>query len=221
MRTSDLFIPGEHLQSYERWELDSLAEPAPANEQAPAPFAPEPEVDAQPAVDLAAEYARIEAEAHAAGFAAGYRDGAARAAQETTRLAAIAQEAQNALGRTAAQVSHELLDLALEVARQIVRTELKVRRESLIAVVREAIDCLPHGAASPQLMLHPDDVELVRAHIGDELKAGSFRVVEDQRVDPGGCRIVSASCEVDATLPTRWKRVVATLGVDHDWLERD
>jgi flagellar assembly protein FliH len=58
----------------------------------------------------------------------------------------------------------------------------------------------------------------VRAHVGDEAP-GAWRIVEDHRVEPGGCRVVSPTCEVDATLATRWKRVVEALGRDASWIE--
>src|SRR5690606_15424007 len=163
-----------------------------------------------------AELARIRAEAREAGL----KEGRAQARQEVERLAKAAAQAEALAGQEAEQLAAEVLDLALELARQMVRTELKVRRETLLAVVREALDCLPHATTGAQLQMNPADVDLVRAHAGEELKAGAVRLVEDHRIEPGGCRIVSAACEVDATLATRWKRLVATLGVDHNWLDQ-
>jgi flagellar assembly protein FliH len=77
--------------------------------------------------------------------------------------------------------------------------------------------CLPDRVQRPQLQLNPADVELIRARIGDELQMAGFSIVEDHRVEPGGCRISAANCEVDATLPARWRRVLAALGRDMAW----
>ena len=66
----------------------------------------------------------------------------------------------------------------------------------------------------PQLCLNPGDVDIVRRHLGDELDANHWRISEDPRVDPGGCRVVTADGTIDATLGTRWKRALATLGLD-------
>jgi flagellar assembly protein FliH len=38
-------------------------------------------------------------------------------------------------------------------------------------------------------------------------------------VAPGGCRVDTEQCEIDATLPTRWRRLLAGLGRSDDWLE--
>jgi flagellar assembly protein FliH len=103
------------------------------------------------------------------------------------------------------------------VARQILRSDVKARREALLPVVREAMQCLPDQAQRPQLLLNPADVDLVRAGIGDELQLNGLNIVEDHRIEPGGCRISAINCEVDATLPARWRRVLATLGKDVSW----
>ena len=210
----NMFIPKEELAGYERFDLGSLGEGR-GKQKAQAKGAAETHGVAS------TELERIATKAQEAGYAAGYKEGQARAATEAKRLADLANEAQKGIAHQGEQMSAEVLDLALSLARQMVRTELKVRRETLLAVVREAIDCLPHGTQGAQLILNPADVELVRAHIGDELTAAHFRVVEDHRIQPGGCKIASAACEVDATLATRWKRIVATLGLDHNWLDQE
>ena len=211
----DTFIPKEQLSAYERWEIGSLLEPR-GKASGDARRANDPAAET-PATTT--ELQRITAEAHKAGYAAGLKEGRARAEQEIQRLMRAAEQAESLIANEGEQFAAEMLDLALDLARQMVRTELKVRRESLLAVVREALDCLPHGASGAQLVMNPADVELVRGHVGEELKAGAIRLVEDHRIEPGGCRIVSPACEVDATLATRWKRLVATLGIDHNWLD--
>lgn len=208
----NMFIPKEELSAYERWELGSLSEAAAKPKSGAAPGAQSP----QNVAVSEAELARIKAEAREAGL----KEGRAQARTEIARLANAATQAESLVGQEAEQFAAETLDLALELARQMVRTELKVRRETLLAVVREALDCLPHANTGAQLQMNPADVDLVRAHAGEELKAGAVRLVEDHRIEPGGCRIVSPACEVDATLATRWKRLVATLGVEHNWLDQ-
>jgi flagellar assembly protein FliH len=216
-----MLIPKEELAGYERWELGSLGENRVQRNSAAAAGASHAANSADGASSAVQELARITAQAQEAGRVAGYREGSLKAQQEAAKLQAIAIEAQKGLSQDGEQMAGEVLELALELARQMVRTELKVRRETILAVVREAIDCLPHGTTGAQLILNPADVELVRTHIGDELKSNQCRLVEDHRIQPGGCRISSSVCEIDATLATRWKRIVATLGLDHNWLDID
>ena len=208
-----MLIPKEDAPAYERVDFGKLGEGRGSSKKT-AKAAPG-------AAPVENELERMAAKAKEAGFAAGYKEGSVKAAAEAQRLNALGAEAQKALSQHGEEVAAEVLDLALELARQMLRTELKVRRETLIAVVREALDCLPHGTQGAQLQINPADIEVVRAHIGDEFKATGLRVVEDHRIQPGGCKITSSVCEVDATLATRWKRIVATLGLNHNWMDTE
>ena len=45
-----------------------------------------------------------------------------------------------------------------------------------------------------------------------------WQLTDDAQLEPGSCRVETASNQIDAQLPTRWKRLVAALGKDSDWL---
>jgi flagellar assembly protein FliH len=211
------FIPKDSLAAFQRFELGAFgggeAQPVASAESAP-------HADARSvADDIAAARDAARTEGHAEGLAAGYAAGAAEARREAERLRAIADAAATIAAAAERELAGDVLDLALEVARQILRADARVRRDALLGVVREALGALPQAVNAPALALNPGDVELVRAQIGDELAANGCRIIEDFRIEPGGCRVSSAACEVDATLATRWKRVVATLGKDTAWLD--
>jgi flagellar assembly protein FliH len=207
MNPSSFFSP-EDLRGAKRWEPGSLGG---------ARSAPQPEPD--PASSRAATDARQRA--HEDGFRAGFESGSLAVNALTAQLSQLLESARKSMNETEQGVAASLLDLSLDIARQIVRTDLRVRREHMLQVIREAMDCLPQSTPNPKLFLHPNDVDLVKAHIGDEISVGAWRVVEDHRIEPGGCRISSPNCEVDATLATRWKRVVAGLGRDTSWIDTE
>jgi len=169
----------------------------------------------------AANEADAQTRAREEGYRAGFSTGESTAAALAVRLAAITESARTALAGQDHLLAEGVLDLALDIARQVIRTDLRVRRDDLMHVVREAIDCLPQSTPSPQLILHPNDVDLVRSHIGDEIKLGGWRLVEDHRIEPGGCRVSAANCAIDATLSSRWKRVIASLGREQSWIETE
>jgi flagellar assembly protein FliH len=201
------FFSAEDLRGAKRWEPGSLGRPR-------APSAAEERV----ANDKAAV---VRNRAQEEGFRAGMEAGRTAANAQAAQLGQLLQSARKDIAQTELQLADHLLDLALDVARQIVRIDIKVRREHVLQVIREAMDCLPQSTPNPKLFLHPNDVDLVKAHVGDEISVGAWRLVEDHRVEPGGCRISSPNCEVDATLATRWKRVIAGLGRDTAWLDTE
>ena len=45
------------------------------------------------------------------------------------------------------------------------------------------------------------------------------QLIADVGTAPGGCRLETEQCEVDATVPSRWRRLLANLGRSDDWIE--
>ncbi|MEO7402907.1 MAG: FliH/SctL family protein, partial [Burkholderiales bacterium] len=107
--------------------------------------------------------------------------------------------------------------LALDVARRVIRTDLATDREMLLPLVQEALRAVPEATTGGELRLHPDDFELVRARLADELKMGNWLVTPDPAVEVGGCRVVTKQCDVDGTLAARWRRVMQSLGRNDGW----
>ncbi len=214
------FIPKEQLTAYQRWELAAFDEAgeAPATATAAAATA---EVETAEALQLptAEEIERIHSEAHESGYAAGYEEGLAAAKQEAERLVRIVDNLQQQLQSVDQGVAEELLAVAVEIASQVLRQSLKVRPELILPVVREAVASMAMHHGHPCLYLNPDDAALVRAQLGEHLTHNGWRLIEDNVIERGGCRIESGASEVDATLATRWKRVLESIGANAEWLE--
>jgi flagellar assembly protein FliH len=111
-----------------------------------------------------------------------------------------------------------VLDLALHLARGMLHTALEAKPELLLPIVREAIEYLPALHQPALLLLHPLDAQLVRDGIGEELDKGGWRVVEDPAIGRGGCKVDTATNQIDAQAASRWARLTAALGKHLDWL---
>jgi flagellar assembly protein FliH len=151
------------------------------------------------------------------GFAQGVKEGQAKAKADAAQIAHLVASARDTCEALEARVADQVVDLAIEIARQVLRSDPKLKREALAEVAREALGHLAADAAQPQVVLHPADVATLKAHMGEELARGAWSLVEDLRMEPGGFRIVTSSGEVDATMATRWRRVLAMLGRDGSW----
>lgn len=225
------YIPKEQLQAYTRWEADSFDAPPP-RPPAPEPQdTPPPEPESIPLAQIplptAEDIEQIHNEAHTSGYEAGYQAGheagyqagltAAQAYAEQLRN--LAQGLQEALGKLDQEVGEALLACSLEVARQITRTVIQVRPEVLLSIIREALTALPLHHGPVTLLIHPDHLPLVQEHLGDQFSHAGWHIQEDQEISPGGCRLQAGNSEVDATLPTRWRRTLEAIGVTPEWLE--
>lgn len=157
-------------------------------------------------------------EGYEAGKAQGYAD-AQRSAQQARaadvqRLERLIAGLQGEFEDLTARTADALLDLAVDIAAQVLRHEVQTRRETILPVVREALALVEQARAQPTLRLAPADIELVRAALQDDGQLQGCRIVADAAIVPGGCRIESSSGEIDASLATRWRRVLQTLGAE-------
>jgi flagellar assembly protein FliH len=170
------------------------------------------------ALPTASQVEGIQRQARDEGFQAGYAEGLQKALQENRRFAELIAVFEQEMDE---QVAHELLDLSLDIARQVLHQALKVNPELMLGVVREAIGTLPHLNQGAHLVLHPDDAALVRERMGEQLTHSGWKIFEDARLERGGARIETANSQIDASLETRWKRIVAALGKDTSWLVKE
>jgi flagellar assembly protein FliH len=163
-------------------------------------------------------YAEGLEEGRAAGRAEAYEAGRAEMALEQESLRAIAASFSGAVAAADETIASDVLDLALHLARSMVRTAFTVRPELIIPIVREAIDYLPVLQAPAILALNPEDIEIVRTALSDELDKGGWRVVADPQVGRGGCKVDTASNQIDAQAAARWARLAHALGKNVEWL---
>jgi flagellar assembly protein FliH len=167
---------------------------------------PEPEA---PQVDLAAEAEAARAAGHEAGFQAGLVEAQAHMAAGIAALQAAAQAVDAERERVAAAVEAAAVDLALRVAEQAIGATIAARPEAVVDVVRGALRRLVERDRVT-ILVHPDDLELVRA--ASEALVGELGGMEhcdvqaERRVARGGAIVRTVEGEVDATLATKLAR---------------
>ena len=238
-------ISKEFQSAYQRWEMTSFGDERPsvrAQREAEAaaaaaaarayetPPQSEPMIQLPTAQELEALRAAArdegyaegleagQAEGHAAGYEEGLALGRAEAAEELEHLRQLATTFGDAVTQADEAISNDVLELALHLARGMVRTAFDVKPDLIIPVVREAIDYLPTLQQPALLMLHPEDALIVKSGIGHELDKNGWRIVEDEGVSRGGCRVDTASNQIDAQIASRWQRLTAALNADVEWL---
>jgi flagellar assembly protein FliH len=163
-------------------------------------------------------HAEGHAAGHAEGFAAGSAEGEQAAREELEQLRTVAASFGDAVSQADETIAKDVLDLALRLARGMVRTGLDVRPELIMSVVRDAINQLPILQQPALLMLNPQDAELVRHGMAEELATGGWRIIENGAIARGGCRVETASNQIDAQVEARWQRLTHALAANVDWL---
>lgn len=163
------------------------------------------------------------------GYQDGYRNGlAALESYKQTQAAQMAAHMSDQVGALASDFHHRLESLeqqlagriagvALELARQVVRTELRQSPELVVDVAEQALGALLASARQVIVRLSPDDHGLAQAQLSEMLAARGARLVPDASVQRGGCIVESDIAVVDATVEARWARAAAALGYEAPW----
>jgi flagellar assembly protein FliH len=99
----------------------------------------------------------------------------------------------------------------MAAARLIVRRELKTDPGIVIAAVREAMGALPAASRAIRLHLHPEDAALVREVMGVSEDERAWRIVEDPTQLRGGCKLLTETSVVDASVDNRLLGVMASI----------
>lgn len=226
------FIPREELSEFAAWTpgafgggadpagMSSKPQPKPAHkpEPAPAPAAP-PEPSAEQWL------ARIE-DARGQGYSQGYRDGLealeaakrAFAQQMSAQLAQMVAAFDEQTQALDARLAGTLVQTAIMLARQVVRSEIAQRPELIVQVAEDAIGAVILSARHLRLRLNPADLPLVELGAADLLKARGVLLQADAGVQAGGCIVESDLGQVDARIEQRWAQAAAVFGRDEPLL---
>lgn len=191
--------PKEQLTAYQRWELNVF------------------DTHENVTLPTADQIQHLQQQAYQEGFAAGMKDGRAESHVIAQRMQSMLGALHHAMSQFEEAMAQEIMDLALDIARQMVRASLQIEPALVLAVVREAIQNLPQAYQRPTLMVNPEDAQLVRDLLTQEYQGEVWRIIEDPHMERGGCRIETSTSEIDARIESRWQRIVSALGTDVPW----
>lgn len=214
-------LPGESLEDVKQWQPPSFASDddkvdAPQEE----PEVDEPPVPAPPTLDeieAIRQQARDEGyeEGRKEGFEFGHREALEGARKEIGGKIAYLDQLMEGLDAPFKelddQVEQELLTLVVSMVRQLVRREVRTDPNQIIGVMREAMALLPVNSRDIRVQLHPDDADIVRELYAVAETEQAWQITEDPVVQRGGCRVVTDTSQVDATLESRLQTLIAPL----------
>ena len=223
-RAHSSFIPAEQIAEASNWAFDPV-------DQAAMRFAAKVKAQAE------AEDRARDGQAHQAGFEEGYAQGHAHATLEGQRLIqdyidtqgqdaadrflGLFKTAQEQVEQSQQAMAKGVLELACELARQIVRRELSTNPNALQPVVREALGMLTVDTKMAAVRLNPVDLDVFAEEMVREFPNLQLNLVRDASVTVGGCLVEAAGMVVDGTVQRRWHKAVASLGLESAWEQSD
>jgi flagellar assembly protein FliH len=180
----------------------------------PAAASAAPVVAPEDAAQHQAALAALEREAFATGYAQGERAGLeagnTRAEAMLRRLASTLDELTTLRQTMIQQSERQLVELSLAIARRILRREVTLDGDLIIAMAHVALERLG-DAGSATIRLNPDDYAHTVQRHGEQWAGSRVRVLADPAVGRGGCQVESEFGYVDAGVEAQFDQVMRAL----------
>ena len=145
------------------------------------------------------------------GSKQGYEENVQMLQKKATEFVSLLESLSQPFKVLDAEVEKELVKLAIGIATQIIRREIKLDPGQVVAAAREAINVLPLSSQKISLHLHPEDAELVRSALSLDDISIAWRIVEDPLITRGGCKVDTEVSHIDATVEKRLAAVISTI----------
>ncbi|WP_409283802.1 flagellar assembly protein FliH [Pseudomonas protegens] len=208
-------IRARDVEGFDVWALPSFdpepPEPEPEPEEIPEEIEEVPLDEVQPLT--LEELESIRQEAYNEGFATGEKEGFHSTTLKVRQEAEVALNAKlqaleqlmvnlfEPIAEQDTQIEKTLVELVKHVTREVIQRELAMDSSQIEHVMREALKLLPLGVDNVRLYVNPQDFEQVKSL--RERHEESWRIVEDEALLPGGCRVETEHSRIDASVETR------------------
>jgi flagellar assembly protein FliH len=204
-------IPKETSDEYQRWNLPAVEDDSVAGQHSKAGQVG----GLMTAEQIESIQAQAYKEAYAAGFTKGQNEGKAAGLNEIENKAKLLTNILASFclpfEKLDESVEQQIVSLAMSIAKQLVRRELKADPAQVLGVVHEALSVLPVASQNVKICLHPDDTQVVKEALSETDTDNNWSLVQDPNVERGDCRILTDVSQIEANLEQRLTAVVAKL----------
>jgi len=151
-------------------------------------------------------------EARKQGYEAGLKQGIEEMKLKASQLQGTFNFLTHPLEEMDSEVEHQLADLAVILAKQLLKKESALDAQHIYALVHESLEYLPVKARDVRVRLNPDDIALLnQAEINTSEQ--SWSCTADRTIAAGGCVIESDTSHIDATVETRVQQLIEQLNL--------
>ncbi len=137
-------------------------------------------------------------------FDQGYQKAVAQAKSEWDDKLALIENITQSLNQPLKDIDLVLqeksAELAIAIAKQIVRRELSIDSGQIVSAVKQAIELIPKDGEQINIHINPNDEQHINQLFSTDEKLSKYNIVQDPTISVGGCKACTDYSLVDLTV---------------------
>ncbi|MDW3094362.1 MAG: FliH/SctL family protein [Gammaproteobacteria bacterium] len=148
-------------------------------------------------------------------FDQGYQQAVAQAQQEWNEKISLINNLAEALDQPLKDIDHKVIEksteLAIAIAKQIVRRELSLDSGQIVSAVKQAIELIPKDGEQINIYVNPKDDQHIKQLFSKDEKFNKYNVIQDPTISVGGCKASTDYSLVDLTIDKQIANIAAQI----------
>ena len=148
-------------------------------------------------------------------FDQGYQEAVVRVQAEWNEKLALINNITDVLNQPIKdidkQIQEKTAELAIAIAKQIVRRELSIDSGQIVSAVKRAIDLIPKDGEKINLHINPNDMQRVSEIFSADDVSNKYNIIQDPTIDAGGCKAKTDYSLVDLTVEKQVASIAAQI----------
>lgn len=120
--------------------------------------------------------------------------------EKMSLLDKICDEINYPLAAIDKQIQAKTADLAIAIAKQIIRRELTLDSGQVVSAVKQAISLIPSDNEMLSIYINPSDFSIVKEIFAQGTESSRINIIQDPTIDRGGCKATTQYSLVDLTI---------------------
>ncbi len=137
-------------------------------------------------------------------FDQGYQQAVKQVQQEWDEKICFINNLAEALSQPLKEIDQEIheksSELAIAIAKQIVRRELSLDSGQIVSAVKQAIELIPKDGEQINIYINPKDDQHIKQIFSSDENLSKYNVIQDPTISVGGCKASTDYSLVDLTI---------------------
>lgn len=146
---------------------------------------------------------------HEEGLNNGFAEGKETSDQQIAMMQQLIEQLHQPLANVEKNVEAQLLQLVVQLTQAVTSQEVKTNPDILMSALSLGIKALPANESQTQVLLNPEDINIVEQQFGSEYIAEQgWRILPAPQLPRGSCQIENSTSNIDLSIKSRLTEVL-------------